>query len=453
MSAGQPAVAEPRTAARARSASGLRKCLAFGTGVGIRLGKTDLEALIVRVRPGGASILAAASIEGFRERPAAEWGAEYSRFLTRNGAGHLAATVLLPRREVIVRQLSLPGVAPKDIAAAIGFQIDTLHPYGEDDAAYAWTRLGDSGAVLLGIVRRGLLERYLEMFAEAGVAVASLTFSAAVLHAASRLLTVPPGEGFLAAGEEREGTVEIYGESPSRLVFSAEFDETPERAAALARAELRLPEDAAPAAFNEFLPAPAARPEDCDLSRNALPYATALAGACPRLAPAANLVPEERRSASSRAMFIPTAILAVLLIFTAAAALGYSKIRDRRYLARLEAGIAQIGPQAQRASSLDSEIERTRARARLLDDFRARSKADLDALNALTLLLAPPIWANSVELSRDGMQIGGEAEQAAALLQLIDSSPFFQNSQFTVPIARGQGGEIFRIRADREGRR
>ena len=42
---------------------------------------------------------------------AAEWGAEYARFLKASGAERLSATVLLPRREVIVRQLALPGVA------------------------------------------------------------------------------------------------------------------------------------------------------------------------------------------------------------------------------------------------------------------------------------------------------------------------------------------------------
>jgi general secretion pathway protein L len=152
-------------------------------------------------------------------------------------------------------------------------------------------------------------------------------------------------------------------------------------------------------------------------------------------------------------MFIPTAVLAAVLLLTTVAALGYPKIRDRGYLAKLEAEIARIEPQARRAAGLDSEIEKTRARVRLLDSFRNRSKADLDALNALTQLLAPPIWANAVELSRESMQIGGEAEQAATLLQVIDGSPFFQNSQFTVPIARGQGAEIFRIRADREAGR
>ena len=44
-----------------------------------------------------------------------------------------------------------------------------------------------------------------------------------------------------------------------------------------------------------------------------MPYAASLAGACPRLAAAANLLPEDKRSANSRMIFVPTAILAALM--------------------------------------------------------------------------------------------------------------------------------------------
>ncbi len=108
----------------------LRSLLAFGTGVGIEIRARDLAVTISQVRPNGVKAATAAVIENFRERPAAEWGAEYLRFLRENGASHIAATVVAPKREVIVRQIALPGVARKDLAAAIGYQIETLHPYG-----------------------------------------------------------------------------------------------------------------------------------------------------------------------------------------------------------------------------------------------------------------------------------------------------------------------------------
>ena len=70
-------------------------------------------------------------------------------FLKSLGTSHLSATVLLPRREVIVRQVSLPGVAHADIENAIRFQLDTLHPYGDDDVSSGWSAL-PYGGVLVG---------------------------------------------------------------------------------------------------------------------------------------------------------------------------------------------------------------------------------------------------------------------------------------------------------------
>ena len=142
------------------------------------------------------------------------------------------------------------------------------------------------------------------------------------------------------------------------------------------------------------------------------------------------------------------ALLAVLLLLVAGAMMAYSGVAEHQYLQKLQVELARLEPAARRAQVLDRSIDATRARTRLLDDFRARSKADLDALNELTRLLPPPTWTNQVELSRETATFSGETEQAAALLGVIDSSPMFHNSEFSV-IQRGQSGEIFRIRTQR----
>ena len=55
---------------------GIRKLLAFGTGVGVEIHAEDLEVALVRVRPNGIRVLGRISIRSFRSRPAAEWGAD-----------------------------------------------------------------------------------------------------------------------------------------------------------------------------------------------------------------------------------------------------------------------------------------------------------------------------------------------------------------------------------------
>jgi Tfp pilus assembly protein PilN len=427
----------------------VRKLLEFGSGVGIAIGATDLEVVVARVRPTGVRVLGRLVIAGFDGRPAAEWGGEYSRFLKSAGAGHLSATVLLPRRETIVRQLALPGVAARDTESAIRLQIDTLHPYGDDEVAWGWSPL-PSGGVLLGIARRTAIEHHMELFTAAGIAISSFTFSAAAVHTAVRLNGHRDGEGFVGLGRTPEGAVEVYGESPWRPVFSAEFEMAPERAAALALAELRLPPETQPTTLEELLPRPTVNPVENDLSRNALPYATALAGACPRLAPAANVLPREYRRSRSRAMFVPTAVLAGLALAALIGMIAWPKFEDRRYLKTLEAQIARVQPGAVRAAALDRETERTRARTALLDQYRGRTRADLDALSELTRLVEPPAWTNALELTRDSARINGEAPQAAPLLKILDSSPLFRNSQMDMDQHAAAGaGETFQIHTTR----
>jgi hypothetical protein len=421
----------------------LRKLLSFGTGIGVEVGAADLEVAAVRVRPNGVQVAGHLIIPNFAARPAAEWGAEYGHFLKTLAMGHISATVLLPRREVIVRQVALAGVAAKEMESAIRFQLDTLHPYGDDDVAWGWSAVA-AGAALVGIVQRAVVDRYAQLFAEAGVAVGSFTFSAAAVHSAIRLNGHASSGGFVALSRGSTGAVEVYGESPTRPVFSAELDLTPERATVLALSELRLPPDTAPYLLEELLPQPAANPVENDLTRNAMPYATALAGACPHLAPSANVLPAEYRKSSSRMVYVPTIVLASLLALVAVGMAVYSRYAEGQYLKRIHAEIALLVPRKERANNLDKAYNDARARTLMLDGIRARTRADMDALNELTRLLEPPTWTNSIELGRDTIRIGGESPQATSLVKILDSSPLFKNSALKVTM-----NQVFQIESTR----
>ena len=428
----------------------LRRLLAVGAGIGIEIGREDLIVNAVRVRPSGARLLGAATLTGFRKRAAADWGAAYADFAKRAGAAHLSATVLLPRHEVILRLLAMPGVADRDVASAIGFQIDSLHPFPEGQAAYSWARLGKGGAVLVAIARQDTLDRYVGLFAEAGVKVAAFTTSGAAFYSAARLVTRPPAGGFITFVNTGE-VLEAYGESAAKALFSASFDLAEDRAPDLAASELRLEPGSEPLDVQALLPAPKGVPEGFDFSRNAPAYAAALAGACPRLALPMNLLPAEFRRSNSRVMYVPVAALALLVLVCLIGLAAITPIEDRKYMRALEAETRRLEPLAHKAERIDREIETTGARARLLDDFHGRSKADLDALAELTKLLKPPSFLSSLEISRDIVTLNGSAEQAGPILHLLDDSPFFEGSKFTVPLARAGGLEAFRVRTARKG--
>ena len=157
-------------------------------------------------------------IQNFREQAAGDWGAAYTRFLKKLGSSHLAATVLLPREELTVRQVALPGVSDKDLDAAIRFEIDSLNPYAEEDVASDFSRIGPTASVLIGLTRLATLERYTALFSQAGIKVASFTFSAAAVYAALRLNSTPAGDGFVAM-EAADGEVEAVRRKPYQTTF------------------------------------------------------------------------------------------------------------------------------------------------------------------------------------------------------------------------------------------
>lgn len=427
----------------------LRSLLAVGTGAGIEIRGRDLAVTAVRVRPGGVAVAGHTVIAGFAQRPAAEWGAEYHAFLRRVGAGHVAAAVLLPRSEVIVRTVAFPGVGDKDLATAVPLQVDSLHPFAEDEAAFSWARVPGTDSVLIGVAHRGVIERYSRAFVEAGVRIASFTFSAAVLYSAARLLSVPPAGGFLAVGG---GSLpEAYGESPARPVLSAPLVEPVEKSVALAAADLRLEPGAGPLTLDGMLPKPRSLPAEFVLDTEALSYAAALASACPRLFLKANLLPLELRSANSRMALVPTAALATVLALLGVALAVQGTWEERRRLGLLQAEIARVEPLARKADAAAREAERARARARLLDRFKRRTEDTLNALNEITRLVEPPGWVNSLEMDNTTLTISGQAPEAAPLLKQLDGSPLFQNSEFVGQIGKAEKAEFFRIRSFREG--
>jgi hypothetical protein len=282
-----------------------------------------------------------------------------------------------------------------------------------------------------------VIERFTNLFAEAGIPIGSFTCSAAAVYSARHLLG-PVSAEVLAYEEARSG-VEIYGESPVRPIFSALFDAEPERAGAMAASDLRLDESVPLHPLRDVLGA-----------EPALAYAAALSSACPMLALSLNLLPAERRRTSSRAAWIPVGALGLIVLLLATAWAAFPDYENGRYTRSLNAEISRVVPAANRSLALDKQIDTERRRILLLDQVRGQSKADLDVLSEMTRVLAPPTWANLLEITRNQVTVAGETQQAATLLQVIDGSSLLKGSEFASPPARNATGETFRIRARRE---
>jgi len=442
----------------------LRKWLRFGTGVGIAITDHGLDIAVARVWPIGVALKGFLHVGNHLKRPVADWGGEVNRFLASHRAQHVPAVVELPRERVIVRTIALPGVSDEDAAQALAYQLDTLHPWGDGDVAWAWQRVGRSSSFSLAIAERTLVERYVALFAEAGVRLAGMTAPGSALYFAARLGDDPPPADFIAVRGLRVGqaesssvepNIEIYAESVARPLYDAQFPTSVERALGLVAAETRQEETAAAVDWIDVLPAWTSAPNETDLSdagrsRMAPAWAAALVSACSHLGLPLNLLPVEMRAQSSRLALVPGFVLGGVLLCLCGALLGEDAWLDSGYLKILSQQIRHYGPLARRVEVLDRHIADSATRIKALDDFRKQTRDHLEVLLELTRKIPPPAALDTVAITPNDVQISGGISQAEGLLKTLDESPLFESSEFTTQMSRHDDRDYFRIRTRRE---
>ena len=102
-----------------------------------------------------------------------------------------------------------------------------------------------------------------------------------------------------------------------------------------------------------MLPKPAVNPVQNDISQCAAVCDGPVRGLS--VAPAANVLPPEYRRFNSRAVFIPTVVLAALLLLVAGSMAVFASRSEKQYLKQISAEIAKLEPLHRRADSLDKE--------------------------------------------------------------------------------------------------
>ena len=219
--------------------------------------------------------------------------------------------------------------------------------------------------------------------------------------------------------------MEVYGESPAQPVFSAEFELPPQRAAMLALSELRLPPDTEPRTLEDD----AAQAGGESAAERSVPQCAAVChgvepGPARGWRPRSTCCRRSIASSNSRAVFVPTMVLAGVLLLLAGAMLGYSQWSERQYLKPAwSAEIAKLEPLRKRADALD---QRDRAHARAGATAGGVPQADAQGSGRVERT-DPSDGAADVEqnteIARDTVRLDGEAPQAAPLVQILDASP------------------------------
>jgi Tfp pilus assembly protein PilN len=442
-----PALNATQEPVRRTDISLLRRWTSFGSGIGIAIEAERLEFALVSIRPQGIQIVDALEISRYRERPAAEWGAEYAAFLAKHKIKHIAALAVLPAKEVISRTLTLAGVGDGELDAAVRYQLDGLHPFAEEEAASSYARLEEPHreSLAIGIARADVINEYATFFEEAGVDLAGFAAPASVYYSALRILQRTPQDEFLAV-RERESSLEIYAETKANPLYFVELELEAARAIAIAASQVRLPEAAAEGKLASFLPF-----AESNQAVSPLAYAAALNAALPRQCLAVNLLPTERRKAFSPWRWAPTLALLAAAIFVGVALYYFQDFSNRRLIASLDAETQALAPRVAQVRSAETKRQAIQAKLDSLSEFTRQPREDLDSLRELTRLVPASTWMNRMEMNRGSVTMMGETEQATELLKIIDDSPLFANTEFTAQVGRSANNrEVFQIRTQRE---
>jgi Tfp pilus assembly protein PilN len=382
------------------------------------------------------------------------------------------AAVGLARAATTVKPVELPPVAG-ELRDMVRFELERHLPTGADDAAFDFLPLpavgpGDSRRVLLAAVDRRIFERALRLLDEARLRPLSVTVAAHDLLA----LVSPPGDGrtvwvhrtgsladllFLGGrrlllsrsvpAEESEGLADEIQRSFPVLhwrdcdsVWVSGDDPAVGALARLGAPVTEPPLTPRARAWLERLPEP--------LRAEGL---LALAVAAARRGRPLDLLPPHLRPRRlSRAELVALG-LGVIVAGLAVAAVLAPGWRAQRELARINRQIAALEAEVRAVERLIRELDRQRTLLSTVEGIEAGALRPLPVLRDLTELLPADAWLTMLALDPKGVELTGQAQQAAALIPLLENSPRLERVEFASPVTRGRDREQFRIRATWEG--
>jgi Tfp pilus assembly protein PilN len=162
------------------------------------------------------------------------------------------------------------------------------------------------------------------------------------------------------------------------------------------------------------------------------------------------LPPDRRPRRLSRAQLVALGLAVIVAGLGVAAALAPGW-RAQRDLARINREIAALDAEVRSVERLIRELDRQRALLATVQALEASGLRPLPVLRDLTELLPADAWLTMLALDTKGVELTGQAQQAAALIPLLENSPRLERVEFASPVTRGRDREQFRIRAAWEG--
>ena len=426
-------------------------------------------------------------VERFQEKSQPEFGRAVKAFIERNKAAGCRAVLVIPRSEFIVRKLDLPAEAQANLSKVVEYQVASLLPSEDTTVCYDFfstkaAKDAKSIGLSVFVLLKSVVEAKLQVCESIGLKIEKVVPSSAVLASCFESLPQTAQKQTIAlcyaVGRSSEFASFSRGQFCQVQELSSaseeELWEDLQRETSIFRSQAQVPDDAP---LDVFLFSPTHRIweremqdrllkihpiqnlvqlgfsrgkttlDAKDVKDEFLPAMAALTSFKRKNPYSINLLPAEKRSETSRWMWVPAYVLVgvnlILLL-----ALGLRKpIQQEMFSRSLKQEVRRLEPEVRRIKQVEAEMGTYQKRTELLTNFKMSTAANVGALNELSKLLPKNTWIMSFTLKEQIVEIVGLSDEASRLLQTLDDSPHFRNAEFTAPITRDSlGKEVFRIR-------
>ncbi|MFI0377397.1 MAG: PilN domain-containing protein [Candidatus Thiodiazotropha sp.] len=170
-----------------------------------------------------------------------------------------------------------------------------------------------------------------------------------------------------------------------------------------------------------------------------------------------NLLPPGKREKPYKRYRLLNLILFLILLLLCIANLTLPLWQKSTHLKQLESELDGYKSKATEVAALREQVSSARNENFFLEERKQKTKAVLDILLELTLLLPDDTWVSNFEVRGNTIHLHGQSTASASLIPVLETSKLFQDVTFRSPVTRSKKNNTERfhisaeIAADEEG--
>lgn len=400
---------------------------------------------------------------------------QVSEFLRRYGVHRPYIHLGIPRKSVILRNISLPLAVKENLRGSLSYEMEKYVPFAADDVYFDYLLLKEDKKeskieILLAVARRDDVRPYFELTDLLGTGISGIEIgSSAIVNCLFDTHSKQAGQSYRLV-YMAEDYFEIDGVKEGRLSYSRVFgfeathhtlvDEIVKGLEQIQKSfgqrsnslGVVLCGQAASETLYNGLKEKGISIQDIDLSEGNIlsqglipAFGIGLKG-LKSVPNRLNFLPKEMRRRPGKSPFYLMIVLGMLALLCAVGWWGGGVFQQRLFMKNLDREVERLRSEVVKTEEIQKKSEKIGKELDELVSFTAVGRPMLDILKELTIRVPENAWLNEFNLFKGEAIISGFADTASELIPLLEESPLFRDVVFLSTITKTkEGKEQFRI--------